>query len=297
MADKKICLGTGLICLDVVVDNDGNEIVPRMVGGTCGNVMMILSYMGWNSYPMARLDKSEYSKSIISDMTACGVHVDFIRTEDDGATPVIVQHNAKNWKGESYHWFSYEGVNDGKYPNYKPITKKVGMEISEGIGFIPSVFFFDRINPATIAMSKYFHDKGVLVFFEPQSVGSNAVQFKKCVDNSDIIKFSSQRMKDATFTDEYKDKLFVNTIGGKGLRFKLLGGNWINMPSVPNNNVVDACGAGDWTSASLINSIVSSGINDVRKLDIEKLSCFLNDAQSIASKSCSFNGARGMMSV
>lgn len=30
-----------------------------IVGGTCGNVMMILAHMGWESYPIARLDETK----------------------------------------------------------------------------------------------------------------------------------------------------------------------------------------------------------------------------------------------
>ncbi|MBP3755692.1 MAG: hypothetical protein J6I61_00210, partial [Prevotella sp.] len=43
-----------LISLDVLIW-DG-QIVPisYYVGGTCGNVMMILSHMGWDAYPIAR---------------------------------------------------------------------------------------------------------------------------------------------------------------------------------------------------------------------------------------------------
>lgn len=51
-----ICLGAGLISLDVLIRDGANLPVSYYVGGTCGNVMMILSYMGWDAYPISRLD-------------------------------------------------------------------------------------------------------------------------------------------------------------------------------------------------------------------------------------------------
>ena len=54
-----ICVGAGLISLDVLI-REGRKIpVSYYVGGTCGNVMMILSYLGWDAYPIARLDSTK----------------------------------------------------------------------------------------------------------------------------------------------------------------------------------------------------------------------------------------------
>ena len=54
--NPNICIGAGLISLDVLI-RDGERLpVSYYVGGTCGNVMMILSYMGWDVHPIARLD-------------------------------------------------------------------------------------------------------------------------------------------------------------------------------------------------------------------------------------------------
>src|SRR2546425_888519 len=48
--------GLGLIALDVVLE--GKNSKPKYFGGgTCGNVHVILSYLGWSVAPIARLDK------------------------------------------------------------------------------------------------------------------------------------------------------------------------------------------------------------------------------------------------
>jgi fructokinase len=46
--------GTGFVALDVVVDlKAGTE--ARFAGGTCGNVLTILAFLGWRAVPIASL--------------------------------------------------------------------------------------------------------------------------------------------------------------------------------------------------------------------------------------------------
>ena len=43
--------GTGLIALDLVISSDPATPVQSWVGGTCGNVLSILAYLGWDAFP------------------------------------------------------------------------------------------------------------------------------------------------------------------------------------------------------------------------------------------------------
>src|SRR5437879_1248419 len=52
---KPAVLGTGLIALDVVVGPQPGAAPRCWAGGTCGNVLTILAYFGWRSYPAATL--------------------------------------------------------------------------------------------------------------------------------------------------------------------------------------------------------------------------------------------------
>ena len=46
--------GLGLVALDVILDPCA--VQPLLYsGGTCGNVLTILSYLGWEARPIARL--------------------------------------------------------------------------------------------------------------------------------------------------------------------------------------------------------------------------------------------------
>lgn len=292
---NKICIGTGLVSLDILIRRGEEQAVSYKVGGTCGNVMMILAYMGWESYPVARLNGSDNSRMMLEDMTKYGVHTDFVSTKDDGATPVIIQHNIVDKDGRPTHKFEFKGNKGGFFLDYKPVTKKEAMRVVESLEFEPTVFFFDRVNPATVAMSEYFKERKTMVYFEPSSVRGNLVQFEKCVAGSDIVKFSDQRLPDVSFTDKYCDKLFIQTLGSKGLQFNLFGNGWIVMPSIPNQNVVDTSGAGDWTTATLLDEMVNADITEFCDLTVTMVKDLLEKAQAKGAESCSYEGARGMM--
>jgi len=47
--------GSGLIALDLIVSPESSSSFQAHAGGTCGNVLTVLAYLGWASYPVARL--------------------------------------------------------------------------------------------------------------------------------------------------------------------------------------------------------------------------------------------------
>ena len=292
---NNICVGAGLISLDVLI-RDGKMIpVAFYVGGTCGNVMMILSHMGWDAYPVARLDGTKDTTRILDDMIKHKVHTDFIIKDEDGRTPVIVQRNFVNKDGVPTHKFESRNGKGHFYLDFRSLTLKQVDALIERIDFIPKVFFFDRVFPAILRLAEFFKEKGSVVFFEPSSKGSNAVQFSKRVEVADIMKFADQRIQDLSQFDNLKDKLIIQTLGEKGLRYRL-NSEWVLLEPAVNENVVDTSGAGDWTAAALINSLYKDTqirkISDFSRIEIENA---LNEAQRIGAESCSFEGARGMM--
>lgn len=291
---NNIIVGAGLISLDVLIW-EGNRIpVSFYVGGTCGNVMMILSHMGWDAYPIARLDGTKDGVRVLDDMKKHCVHTDFISTQD-GKTPVIVQRNFINKDGVPTHKFESRNNIGRFYLDFKSLTLKQANEVIERIDFVPKVFFFDRVSPAILKLASTFKEKGAVIFFEPSSRGGNVFLFNKCVEVSDIVKFSEQRIKDINQFKDYKDKLFIQTQGAKGLNYRL-SGDWKHLEPVANKKVVDTAGAGDWTAAALINNLfkdkIMFGICDLLESDLETA---LKEAQKVGAESCSYEGARGMM--
>lgn len=292
-----IAVGTGLISLDILI-RDGQSIpASYYVGGTCGNVMMILSYMGWDTYPIARLDATKDGLRVLADMEKHLVHTDFVST-NDGKTPVIVQRNFLNKDGIPTHHKFESRANKGRfYLDFKSLTMRQADEVISKIDFVPKVFFFDRVSPSIQKLATTFKEKGSVLFFEPSSRCSDVKRFFQCVELADIVKFSEQRFKDTKQFDAFEFKLFIQTQGANGLNYRL-NTEWKHLKPFVNDNVVDTAGAGDWTAAALINGLFKD--NDIKSIscftasDIEKV---LYDAQKVGAKSCSYEGARGMMQV
>lgn len=291
---KNIILGAGLISLDVLI-RDGERLpVSYYVGGTCGNVMMILAHMGWDAYPIARLDGTKDTTRLLADMKRNSVHTDYIST-NDGKTPVIVQRNFINKDGVPTHRFESRNNMGRFYLDFKPLTKKQADAVIERIDFVPKVFFFDRVAPAILKLATTFKGKGSVVFFEPSSRGGDVKTFNKCVEVADVVKFSDQRIKDYRQFDGVADKLFIQTQGAEGLIYRL-NSDWNHLEPVHNDNVVDTAGAGDWTAAALINELYKDKERqEIFNFTPAAIAKALNAAQRIGAQSCSYEGARGMM--
>lgn len=293
MSDN-IVLGAGLISLDVLIWDGNNLPVSYYVGGTCGNVMMILSHMGWESYPIARLDQTKDTRRVLDDMNKHRVHTDFITTSD-GKTPVIVQRNFINKDGVPTHRFESRNGRGHFYLDFKPLTMKQADAIIKHIDFVPKVFFFDRVAPAILKLATVFKGKGSVVFFEPSSRGGDVKTFNKCVEVADVVKFSDQRIKDFHQFDGVADKLFIQTQGANGLIYRL-NSDWIHLEPVLNDHVVDTAGAGDWTAAALINELYNGKENQpIASFSNRDIEAALNASQRVGAQSCSYEGARGMM--
>ena len=100
---------------------------------------------------------------------------------------------------------------------------------------------------------------------------------------------------DVTFVKDYRDKLFIQTLGSEGLRFNLRGEGWVNLPPVENENVVDWDGAGDWTTSTFLNALAEADALSIKRLTTEVVKEALEKAQIVASKSVSFIGSKGMI--
>lgn len=291
---KNIVLGAGLISLDVLIW-DGKLIpVGYYVGGTCGNVMMILAHMGWESYPIARLDGTKDTDRVLADMVKHSVHTDFVSTSD-GKTPVIVQRNFITKDGTPTHKFESRNNIGRFYLDFKSLTIKQADAVIESIDFVPKVFFFDRVSPSIQKLASTFKAKGSVIFFEPSSRGGDVKRFNQCVDIADIVKFSDQRIKDSAQFDGFENKLFIQTQGANGLNYRLNSG-WIHLKPFLNEHVVDTAGAGDWTTAALINELFKDKkIKSIANYSASEIETALNESQKVGARSCSYEGARGMM--
>src|SRR6516165_2186734 len=66
-------VGIRLVVLDVIVSAQPGAPTRCRAGGTCGNVLAALAYLGWTSYPIARLGDDPAGRALANDLARWGV--------------------------------------------------------------------------------------------------------------------------------------------------------------------------------------------------------------------------------
>jgi fructokinase len=296
---KPVCIGAGLVALDVVINGNPKVPLKLFAGGSCGNVVTILSFMNWDSYPVARLKKNDASKKMLADLSKWKVKTSLISQTTDGSTPIIIQRIRKDKHGNSIHSFQFRDPDTGDWlPSYKPV---LGSEVESLVKKSPrpSVFYFDRVNRSSIDLARYYKEQGAVIFFEPSSMSGNK-QFEECLNVADIIKFSDERVKNYSSTySNQRVPLEIETLGKDGLRYRfshqLKAKKWTNVPSYKISYVVDAAGSGDWFSAGLISKIATKGSIGFSSCKEDTIIKALKYGQALGALNCFFDGARGIM--
>ncbi len=270
MPDKKkrrtrpACLGTGLVALDLVTNGD-KDSVPRMwAGGSCGNVLTILAYLGWKSYPVARLGDDAAAKAVAKDMAKYGVDFQYVSFDRSVHTPIIRQRILVARDGHPTHRFYWICPNCGNWlPRYSPIRLQDIRVLCERPPRA-ACFYFDRVCPASLRLAEKAREQGTLVVLEPTSIKDDP-QFRKAIALCDVLKYSNERAKNSPkLAYESQASLVVETLGAEGLRYRLRKngrcGEWNLVPAFRVRNLKDAAGAGDWCTAGIIHSICRNGL-------------------------------------
>ena len=257
---KPTCVGTGLIALDMVTNGDRGAAPRLWAGGSCGNVLTILSYLGWNSYPVARLGNEKAAKIIAKDMGEHGVDLQYISYDKSVNTPIILQRILTTPDGIPTHRFYWVCPNCGNWlPRYRAILLQ---EVRELDGDLPemSCFYFDRVSAAALYLAEKARDQGALVVFEPATIKEDN-QFEKAMSVCDVLKYSNEHMKNFDqFTYESSAPIVIETLGAEGLRYRLRGNgkcdDWKLLSAFRVTNLKDAAGAGDWCTAGVVDMLI-----------------------------------------
>lgn len=292
--DNPICIGTGLVALDVVVTGSAMRDAQFLVGGSCGNVLTILSYLGWNSYPVSRLSNNIATELLIEDLHRWNVKDDLLTATENGSTPIIIHRIMTDKLGAAKHRFEFRNPEDGKHlPAYKPVLVKDVPSVLEKSKF-PNVFYFDRMNRSAIDLAKFYKDNGAVVFFEPSNC-KDIKAFNECLSIANVVKFSDDRISD--YEKQFPEAvagLEIQTLGESGLKYRIKGENeWRNVSGYQVNKVIDTAGAGDWCTAGIIYSLFKDKkVEECSEKDIEHAFRF---GQALSALNCTFEGARGLM--
>jgi sugar/nucleoside kinase (ribokinase family) len=297
--NKPTCIGTGLVALDIIINGKINTPTKIFAGGSCGNIMAILSLFGWETFPIARLKSNNAAKKLILDFKKWKVNTNLISIKDDGSTPIIIQRIKEDKLGNPIHKFEFRNPNDGSwFPGYKPVLSAEVPDIIKKTK-PPLVFYFDRVNRASIDFAKFYKSQGSLIYFEPSSIGEMRL-FEECLQVTDVIKFSSDRIKEyGKLFPQQRVSLEIETQGKDGLKYRFdlakKEKKWNSIGSHPINDLVDSSGAGDWLSAGIILKLGKTGYKGFKKTDSKNVLSAIKFGQSLGSLNCMFDGARGLM--
>lgn len=295
---KGIVVGTGLIALDVVIA-DGSKSDPLLcAGGTCGNVLIALSYLGWDTYPIARLRDDAASKRIREDLSDWRVKLDFVTQSDTGSTPVVVQHIHSPESGRT-HSYSRKCPACGAWlPWYKAVRANAVPELTPRLPKA-DVFYFDRTSRGAIDLAQSARAAGALIFFEP-SAESDPKHLKEALEAAHIVKVASDRLRsNEALLSAKTPNLVIQTMGGRGLRYSSSFSSgrrsWKTLRPYEIDAVRDSSGAGDWCTAGVISTLGCLGPAGLAEAHPDVILSALESGQAMAAWTCQFNGARGGM--
>lgn len=300
MHEKPVVLGSGLVALDLVL-SESTDAPPRMfAGGTCGNVLTILSFLGWTAYPVARLCPGLAAEEIRSDMKKFGVKLDFLARRRQGSTPIIVQRIRRRPDGSTVHRFAWSCPDCGSVlPGYKPLLRGEAAEVAAEMSR-PSVFFMDRVSRGMLVLAQKSREQGALVVFEPSGIGDPKL-FGEAIELCHVFKHSRERAIQLSAKSKKSGPLLeIETLGGEGLRYRSRAssdalGKWSSVTAFPVRKLVDAAGCGDWCTAGLLYKTGTGGRKGFEALDPSEIYEALRFGQALATWNCQFMGARGGM--
>lgn len=299
VAQPKV-FGTGLIALDLVLGLDPKAPVRSWAGGTCGNVLSILAYLGWEAFPIARMNGDPASDRVRADMAQWGVRLDFASCGPTTHTPIIIQEIRRGRDGKPKHRFSWSCPKCGQWlPAFKPITTAAVDAVAPALKDA-SVFFLDRLSRATLTLAKEAAERGAVVVLEPSGKAMDKLM-AEAIRLAHIVKYADQRLTgiEGVMGSGSATLVEVQTLGEMGLKYRHRLGrapsDWIHLRAVPAPQLADSCGSGDWCTAGLIARAAVRGQAGLRDGGARGVRAALRYGQALAAWNCGFEGARGGM--
>lgn len=297
---ERSCFGVGFIVLDVIhVSQSHGSSQEWFAGGSCGNVLAILAFLGWQSSVAARLGRDWAGGQLLADLHRWDVATDLVTEEKGIDTPIVFQEIYRTKGGQTTHKFSRHcPICGSPKPRYRPLLKTQAAQLSLELPRT-SVFYFDRVSPSSLELARLSNSRGSMVVFEPSGIKDEAL-FRECLASSHIVKYSRDRLSDIARLTDHSDILIeIQTLGSAGLRVRTREehalGSWLQLPSVQSDVLRDAAGSGDWCTAGLIDAMVATGIGVGELSSHADVFTALRRGQSMAALNCAYEGARGLM--
>lgn len=270
-----------------------DETLFEEVGGTCGNVMCILSKLGWTALPQLKLIDTAEGDKLADSLKQYGCDTRYVfRIPNGGFSGMTCTHSRSNKTGEHELGLGVFGPNGSRFRAIKELRERDEVPVFLGtITETPDVYFFDHNEAGPRKIAKELRNRGTLIYYECEN-STDWKKFLKCVEVADIVKFSDENVPDLSFCENYKDKLFIQTQGAKGLQFKLRDGGWRHVEPQPVSNVVDWEGCGDTITAVFLYELGKLGLPKVSDLSEEQILSALKAATRMAALCTQYYGSK-----
>ena len=272
----------------------GSQLAYTGIGGSTGNVLSILAFLGWESLPLVNLGRDHVGATIHREFTKLGANMRHVRLDRGLKSPLIYQFAGEPSEAPRY---SFACPVCGQTRRFHENLVDSGSDEFLRCAAESNVFFFDRVTSGTVRMAQAARAGGAFVFFEPSSTSEDRDLFDAALSCAHVVKYSVDRIREPL--DHHLSSGFVEiqTLGARGLRFRKhsLAPDWVELPALRTNSVTDTSGAGDWCTAGFLHTLFAREDSELRDLGYNDIYRSLRVGQSIASLSVGHVGARGMM--
>lgn len=292
-------LGMGFCCIDIIKEEQQTDYY---VGGTAANVMCGLAYLGARTLLLVPHYNDIYASYLERSIAECGVHM--IHTEAKRyAVPKVIEQLLVGG-----HTFKTTCPLCGANLSQTVLPTERDMENLEIDAILENqnAVFYDRISSGIKHCIGSANDLHVWTYYEPNS-GRRYDTFLKNASLSSVVKFSSESIPAAYVNRAMEDlsckesntHILIVTDGNTGVRFSTKKNGrfreWIHVPGEQVTTPFDTAGAGDWFTASFLNSFLQRFPAVQTSVDAETLFPMICHAQKIAALSCEYKGAQGML--
>jgi fructokinase len=287
-------VGTGLVALDVL--SNAPKCVPdTALGGSAGNVLAILSHLGWHSIPVAELGVDSAAEKILQEFALLGADTRFLRQRRSTHTPVVFQLPGT---GGATHEFSFSCPVCGLKRGYLPPVHDFNFSSSLANISAPDVFFFDRVNIWALELAERYRGTGTLVVFEPSAIDTDDSGFQRAIRAAHVLKYANDRISHLERFDRSTVNIEILTSGKDGLAFRenMRPNSWYRLPAYNVPFVADTAGAGDWCTSGFLSALIGNIFEGADKggSDAKRIHESLRVGQALAALNCMEVGARGL---
>jgi sugar/nucleoside kinase (ribokinase family) len=287
-------VGIGLIALDLVCSADRAN-ADFFAGGTCGNVLAILAYLGWKATPISRIGDDMAGMLLRADLRRWGTDSRFLSLKPTAKTPIIVEKIRTDRNGIPFHTFSFFCPScNRRFPGFQPVTASA-IDCAKQVTRAADVLFIDRVSKSSVLLAEIASAAGVTIVFEPASV-KESKSFSYLLETADVVKYSHDRIDELPRSRSQRGRLDIQTLGRGGLRFRAPNDeSWRHLQAEPTERLQDAAGSGDWLTAGFLYTLHQNATRVRNNLTRENLIRALTLGQKLAAWNCSFRGPRGGM--